>query len=367
MKKAALTFVLILITSTFLFSQGNKTAKDSTGKKVDYAFIPMLSYNNSFGGQIGLMANGFFDIDKADTISPASMVGGFGFYFTNKTFFTGLINKNYFGEDKWRTKSVLVYGNIEFQTYLDLPGFVGPITGFDNDGIFVDYNTKIALVYFSGIREIIRHWYGGVQVSYSKSVTDFITGEIPIPTETEHLFGFGLVSEYDTRDNVMNPYFGMNAKLGTTSYLESLGSSSQYHRIELELNKYFNLNKKSVILGRIYGIASMGDVPFSGQNVVGRDDMRGYSNGRYRANQVYNIQTEYRWNFYKKWGMVAFGGLGVATDDFKGKNYSGILPSIGTGIRFKAIESRNINIGVDVAKGKNDWGLYFRIGESFTM
>jgi hypothetical protein len=367
MKKTALIFALILIASTFLFARGNKTAKDSTDKKIDYAFIPMLSYNNSFGGQIGFMANGFFDINKADTISPGSMVGVFGSYFTNNTFFTGIINRNYFAEDKWRTKSVMVYGNIEFQTYFDLPGCIPPITALDDNGLFVDYNTKITLVYFSGIRQIIKHWYGGLQVLFTKTVTDFSTGEIPIPTETENLFGFGLVTEYDNRDNVMNPYFGMNAKLSTTSYLESFGSSSQYHRIEIEMNKYFHLNSKSVIMGRIYGIASMGDVPFSGRNVVGRDDMRGYSNGRYRANQVYNIQTEYRWNFYKKWGMVAFGGLGVATDDFKGENYSGVLPAIGTGIRFKAIKKRNINIGVDVAKGKNDWGLYFRIGEAFTM
>ena len=65
--------------------------------------------------------------------------------------------------------------------------------------------------------------------------------------------------------------------------------------------------------------------------------------------------------------MVAFGGLGIATDDLHGTNYSGVLPSIGTGIRFKAIESKDINIGMDVALGKDDWGLYFRIGEAFTM
>ena len=159
----------------------------------------------------------------------------------------------------------------------------------------------------------------------------------------------------------------MNAKLTTISYLESLGSSSQYHKIETEFNKYFQINKESVLMARLFGVVSVGDVPFSGENVVGRDDMRGYSNGKYRANQVYNIQTEYRWNFYRKWGMVAFGGLGIATDDFQRKNYSGILPSIGTGIRFKAIESRDINIGMDVAIGKDDWGLYFRIGEAFTM
>ena len=117
---------------------------------------------------------------------------------------------------------------------------------------------------------------------------------------------------------------------------------------------------------RIYSVVSVGDVPFSGQNIVGRDDLRGYSNGKYRADQVYNIQTEYRWNFYKKWGLVAFGGLAVATDNFNGDNYSGILPAIGTGFRFMAIPSRGINIGMDVAVGKEDWGLYFRIGETFT-
>ena len=64
--------------------------------------------------------------------------------------------------------------------------------------------------------------------------------------------------------------------------------------------------------------------------------------------------------------MVAFGGVAVATDDFQGTNYSGLLPAIGVGVRFKAIKSKNINIGIDVAKGVNDWGLYFRIGEAFT-
>jgi hypothetical protein len=64
--------------------------------------------------------------------------------------------------------------------------------------------------------------------------------------------------------------------------------------------------------------------------------------------------------------MVAFGGAAIATDDFSGTNYSGLLPAAGVGIRFKFIPERNIKIGVDIAAGKDDWGLYFRIGEAFT-
>lgn len=35
------------------------------------------------------------------------------------------------------------------------------------------------------------------------------------------------------------------------------------------------------------------------------------------------------------------------------------------GIRYMPIEKQRINIGIDTALGKDDWGVYFRIGESF--
>ena len=44
---------------------------------------------------------------------------------------------------------------------------------------------------------------------------------------------------------------------------------------------------------------------------------------------------------------------------------SEVLPGVGLGLRYLMIEKERINIGVDVATGKDDWGIYFRIGESF--
>ena len=41
------------------------------------------------------------------------------------------------------------------------------------------------------------------------------------------------------------------------------------------------------------------------------------------------------------------------------------LPGGGFGIRYMLIEKMRINIGIDAALGKDDWGVYFRIGESF--
>ena len=258
------------------------------------------------------------------------------------------------------------YGNVEFQTYVNYPESILPFIDGDEEGGFLDYNTKFNFLLFEGQRKLYHNFYLGMRFLYNYVTTDFETESIQIPKQIGYLVGVGGVINYDSRNNVMNPQKGMNTKIATFSFLESLGSSSEYHRIESQVNKYFPLSKKATIMFRFYSVISTGEVPFSGQNVIGRDDLRGYSNGKYRADQVYNIQTEYRLNFYKKWGLVAFGGLAVATDNFQGDNYSGILPAIGAGIRYMAIPSRRINIGMDVAAGKDDWGLYFRIGETFT-
>lgn len=354
---------MLLLLPFFVHGQDSDSMK--VEKRVNFAVIPIVSYNKSFGTQLGVMANMFYDIKKDDLISPASILGFMGSYFANGTYFAGIFSKNYFNEDKWRTSLLVFMGNINFQTHLSFEGIDFPFFIKEPpSGVFIDYNTKFNYFEIEGERQIFRHFYGGLRYSYTSIETDFDSKIIP--NETSYLSGVGLVIEYDSRDFIMNPKIGLNTKFGTYSFLESLGSSKDYHNLRLVFTKYLPINKRSLMLVHLFGVTAIGDVPFSGQNIVGGDEMRGYTDGRYRANQAYNIQTEYRWNFYRKWGIVAFGGLGFATDDFQGNNFSSILPSVGTGIRFLAIKSRNINVGMDVAVGKDDWGLYFRIGEVFT-
>jgi len=42
-----------------------------------------------------------------------------------------------------------------------------------------------------------------------------------------------------------------------------------------------------------------------------------------------------------------------------------LYPSIGSGIRFNIFKKDRLNIGIDGALGKDDFNLYFRIGEAF--
>jgi len=96
-----------------------------------------------------------------------------------------------------------------------------------------------------------------------------------------------------------------------------------------------------------------------------QDDIRGYTKGRYRENQVYALQAEYRHRFQNKFGAVAFLGLATAVETISDLDNAPLLAGGGVGVRYMVIEKMRINIGLDAAVGKDDWGVYFRIGESF--
>ena len=337
-------------------------------KKIKKVIIPTLSYNNSYKTSVGIMAGLFYKVNGKDTISPESSTMLIATYSANKTWFTVLPSKFYFKEDKYRSLFVAGMGNMNFQTYLDwgnifdnLP--IPPPPIFEDEGTFIDYSTSFQFVYTDFLVNVYDRLYMGLNIIYAHNKTTFdITGK---PTDSQNLFGFGLSSEYDKRDSQNQPLKGFNAKLSTNTFLESLGSSSNYSNINFQYNKFFKQGEKNTLLLRAYGQAAVGDVPFAGQNIVGRDDLRGYSNGKYRADQVYDIQTEYRHWITDKWGYVAFGGVATAIDEASDLGFDNLLPAAGVGVRFMAIPSSKISIGMDVAAGKDDWGVYFRIGEAF--
>ena len=79
------------------------------------------------------------------------------------------------------------------------------------------------------------------------------------------------------------------------------------------------------------------------------------------------LQSEYRWNINdSKFGFVGFFALATVFESFNEDHNGQILPGIGAGIRYIISEDTHMNVGMDIAVGKDDWGIYFRIGESFS-
>jgi outer membrane protein assembly factor BamA len=192
-------------------------------------------------------------------------------------------------------------------------------------------------------------------------VTEFGNGS---PNQVVNLSGYSVPLTYDSRDYVFNPSKGIYGNLALNANTEWLGSDISFTTLALFLNHYKRIHPKGVFASRLYFYTGLGDVPFVGLKVVGGKDLRGYTRGEYRSEQVASLQAEYRHSFNKKWGAVGFGGFAYAFP-YGSTDGSGLLPSIGAGARYMVIPKRRMNMGVDIAAGKGDWGIYFRVGEAF--
>lgn len=361
-------FMIVFCAKSFSQAKTNSNGEKKE-KKINTLIIPTVTYNNSFGAVFGGMASAFYNINSKDTVSSRSKSTLIANYSTNDTWYIIQPNQFYFKEDNYRGNVVFGLGSINFQTFFDwndelegLPDGILPI--LPEEGIFIEYNNQFQFAFLELLKSVYENLYLGGRILYSHALTTFDSKLKP--DEETNLFGFGISSQYDIRDSQFAPIKGWNAKFNTLTYLESLGSTNSYTNINFEINKYHNVIDRNVFVYRAIAQIATGDVPFSGQNVVGRDDIRGYSNGKFRANQVYAAQTEYRHWLNKEWGYVAFGGLATAINTSRDIAIDNLLPGIGAGVRYMALPKSNISIGLEGAVGRDDWGVYFRIGETFT-
>jgi len=279
------------------------------------------------------------------------MAGAIVGYTTNGTWYWSLYTKMYIDEDNYRVTIGYGDASVNFQYYEELM----------QD--FIDFTSLNNLFLIEIQRRVYKRWYLGLRYVNRKVKTTYnIEG---VEAEKQSLSNLGAIISHDSRDFIYNPYHGDYLNFRYKHFGEKWGSAYNYDQYEFDFTKFFALSELEVIAARITARVATGDVPFEGQYVIGRENIRGYTNGKHRANQAYDIQGEYRWNFYKKWGMVAFGGIATAVETLDKITWKGLLPGAGVGIRYMAVPSEKINIGLDVAVGQNDWGIYFRIGEVF--
>jgi outer membrane protein assembly factor BamA len=355
------TDLLLLLIFAFAFVQGQDST-ESRKKVKGIAAIPMINYNRTQGIVLGAIVSNYFKMNKKDTISPSSNIGIAGIYTEQKSYALFLYSTLFFDEDRWRVKVAAGTLDINFQFYLE-----DPVTSTGN---FSDYSTKANLVVLQLQRNILKRIYFGPTASFIKSSVTFsfpgANGQDSV--QKNNLNSLGYIFSNDTRDHVQYPTKGMFLNFKNQFYGSWIGSDYDFVRYIVTYNQFFNLSKsndKHILVARATLNIATGNVPFEGQTVVGGDDIRGYSQGKYRNDQVYTLQTEYRLNFYRKWGLVAFAGIATAVANFSDIFHTELLPGVGAGLRYRMLPSEKVNIGVDAGIGRGDYSITFRIGEAF--
>ena len=189
--------------------------------------------------------------------------------------------------------------------------------------------------------------------------------DLPIDFESRAFSGLGAVATWDSRDNIFYPLKGYYIDFWTLWNRDWIGSDQDYDIYYFEARGFREYRKKHVIAARIHSRFASGDIPFEDESVFYNIDLRGYTDGRYRADQRHTVQAEYRWNIFRRWYAVGFGGFGWSVDEVSEISWDGILPSVGLGARWQMISDPPINIGIDYAWGKEERAIYFKIGEAF--
>jgi len=191
------------------------------------------------------------------------------------------------------------------------------------------------------------------------------------------LSGVSLNVLYDTRDNQINPYKGLYANLNYRYNFKFLGSSQDVSSLWLEFRSYVGLSKRTP--RHLIGFWVFGDFQLSGHlpyltlPSLGEDQRarsgRGYTNGRYRGDNIVYGEVEYRFPISqcsKIIGGVVF--VNATTTSYKDNNialFEYIRPAAGIGIRLMVNKHFRTNINLDYAIGVKSNGFYFSGQETF--
>lgn len=321
----------------------------------DFKFIPVpyASYNRSLGFAVGFLPLAMFNPVSGDTVSPSSIAGGLALYTTNKSYFGMVFSKVFLDADNWRITLAGGVGSINFQFYVD-----SPVSSY------VPYNAGATLAFIELQRKLVKSLYLGVNVAYVETSTS--SDEYPIADEAI-LRGIGLKATMDGRKNFYYPLSGVHVNVAYTAFPLGFGNEYVSNKIQVDYTHYVPLrSERDVLVGRLAAGLGIGDLQFNQQFIVGQGpDIRGYTQGTYRGDYMLALQGEYRWNFSEHWGIVGFAGVATVFESLNPAYDGELLPGIGTGFRYTIIPDNHMNVGLDVAIGKDDWGLYFRLGEAF--
>ena len=356
--RSIFTIGLTLLTALSQQVTGQGTGGGMGGKKgriegkVKFMPLPYLNYDRSMGFMFGGLPMLMFNPVEKDTVSPSSLIGGLGMYSTSKTWFAMGFGMFHFNRDNWRVTTFAGTGKVHFQFFLD--NLISSWVPYQSDATFAMVRLE---------RRIYEKIYGGISYVYADIVTEL--ENLPV-ADSLKLNGIGLNLSMDRRENPYYPRNGCYSNIVYHTFPEWMGNELVSHKIELDHNHYFPLRQNlDVVAARLFVGLGLGELGFSQQFIVGGRDIRGYTQGEFRGNYLLSLQGEYRWNFLPRWGAVGFAGLATVFKAINESDSGRILPGAGAGLRFKAFKETNLSVGIDIAKGIGDWGLYFQIGEAF--
>jgi len=275
-------------------------------------------------------------------------------YTTNDTWFAGLGHFNNWRRDSIRYAGALALAKVNSTIYL----LNRPIAfSMETDMVFQELKFRLGN----------SDWLLGAGLFYLDAKNRFGTNLPGIGEDDRFALTFknaGVAAEllYETRDNTMNPTSGQLFELSLWRYDEAIGGSFDYWSWKLKALSFHPLTPK-VTLGLRADLTGVdGRPPFFAYPWV---SLRGIPALRYQDNQAGAAEIEGRYLLAPRWEISAFAGLGYTSNDNPLFVNPGSIYNFGLGSRYKVFEAHNVWMGIDIARGPEDWNWYIQIGQAW--
>ena len=329
-----------------------------------HGFLPVISPITEPAVGYGAAVAGLFFIPKKEAESKKfqmpDVVGIAGGYTENKTWFVGAGYAGFWRDDHIRYRGVFGYADVKLKYYG---------TG---ESILSEYPAKFRLKTYLFLQQAIfrigesNFLFGGKYQLMKTNVTFFEDNELPgiSPRDLDLInSGLGLIAEYENFDNLFSPTKGLRLNLTYDQYLEIIGSDRDFGRFTFFLHYYKPVVKNKWVAGfRIESQLATGNSPFYMLPFI---SLRGVPAMRYQGEFTALVETEQEVMLARRWSVVGFGGYGTAFKSLDDMSESSSAWNAGSGFRYLIARLFGLKMGIDVARGPEQWAVYVVVGSSW--
>ncbi len=339
---------------------------DST-KREGFVVLPLLYYTPDTRLAAGAAGVYYFRTAKGNDSVPEprlSYVQLLGDYTQNRQL------------DVWSLWSVftqgekyLIRGEMRFRNFPDRYFGIGNATSQTQEERYAYDLFSFKLL---AMKRFDKYWFAGFDYSlrHQFNFNYFTAGDLSAGLVTGASNGtgsaLGVVISYDSRDNIVNASQGHFFEFSSYRYHPSWGSTFTFTSLNASYSQYRKLPNGMIWANHTVARANFGDVPFLDLAKVGNDDiLRGYPSNRFRDRHYLAAQTELRFSIYKRFGGVAFAGLGDVFAQADDWSLQRIKYSVGTGLRYALNKEEKLNARLDIGFGREGPALYISVAEAF--
>jgi hypothetical protein len=339
--------------------------EDKKAKRGSWIFAPIPIVSPTFGSGL-IMAVGYvFKMDKEDTASPPSTIGGAG-AFTSSGSRAGVFGgRLYFHENKYQTTFAVGKGKANWDFF-----GIGRVPG--REGISTEINQDGAVFFGEFLRNFGKRIFVGPRYQYRK-LTAHLGGEttpggfeIPAIDLESTTAAIGFHVQRDLRDSTFYPRKGSLFDFKADFFAKALGSNRNYQTYSLSYSGFRSLSTKRVLAYNGYACSVSETAPFFDLCFFGaRSTLRGYTAGEFQDRRLLAGQVEFRQELRYRLGLVGFAGIGGIAPQWDKFRFDKLMPSAGVGIRFKLNKLNHINYRADFGFGRNGYTVSLGVTEAF--